>query len=554
MQAFNMSPANLPELAAAFDLSDDQVCDMAERAAKSVQRLAANAWQRQCVSDDLVQRTLRRIAQWYGVSNPSKQGLQQWMNRMADPSWWRRALRNRFRQVELHQIQRGAVHRQAGAYVSNKALRRFERNRKRLDSLMASLDLVNQTTGEVMPLQDIVNASQANPSNRRKAMMARIKGIETHAKAQGHKALFVTITCPSRMHPRHVTGERNARYDGTSPRQAQAYLGRLWNSAMRHAAHHGVCPYGLRVVEPHHDACPHWHVLVFVPADQAQAITNVLRAYALADSPDEPGAQERRFTVERIDPAKGSAVGYVAKYVSKSIDGEGLDADDETGQAGADASRRIVAWARTWGIRQFQFFGVPSITPTRELYRLNGDTLPSEGLRAAHAACKANDYAAWLDALAKYGLAFKVQYSERPSTRYADEISRAIHGLRVQADDLAGVLELVTRCESWRIEPRKKTPEAQGEGAGSLPAPAFPWTRFNNSATVDSQGFFGCEQYSAVSRAGSRRAPGVDDVVADLKQRARVLESAGFRAAAQTMMARAWARQDRLANTFGGAK
>jgi hypothetical protein len=490
MQAFKMSPVNLPELAAAFDLSDDQVCDMAERAAKSVQRLAANAWQRHCVSDELVQRTLRRIAQWYGVANPSKQGLQQWVNRMADPSWWRRALRNRFRQVELHQIQRGAVHRQAGAYVSNKALRRFERNTKRLASLMASLDLVNQTTGEVRPLQDIVNASQANPSNRRKAMMARIKGIETHAKAQGHEALFVTITCPSRMHPRHVTGERNARYDGTSPRQAQAYMGRLWNSAMRHAAHQGLCPYGLRVVEPHHDACPHWHVLVFVPADQAQVITSVLRAYALADSPDEPGAQERRFTIERIDPTKGSAVGYVAKYVSKSIDGEGLDADDETGQAGADASRRIVAWARTWGIRQFQFFGVPSITPTRELYRLNGDTLPSEGLRAAHAACKANDYAAWLDARAMYGLRFKVQYSERPSTRYADEISRAINGLRVQGDDLAGVLNLVTRCESWRIEPRKKRSEAQGEGAGCHPAPASPWTRFNNSASVDFKGFF----------------------------------------------------------------
>ena len=47
-----------------------------------------------------------------------------------------------------------------------------------------------------------------------------------------------------------------------------------------------------------------------------------MRRHALRDGPDERGAQARRFTVERIDPAKGSAVGYVAKYVSKSIDGE----------------------------------------------------------------------------------------------------------------------------------------------------------------------------------------------------------------------------------------
>lgn len=292
MHASNMSLAGLPAMAAAFDLTDDEIRSAADRAASSVQRLAASAWLPSGTPGDVVMRTLRRIAKRHGVPHPNKNGFQQWLNRMTDPAWWRRALRNRFRTVELNQIQRGAVHRHAGVYVSNKAMRRFERNRKHLAELLASLDLVNQATGEVLPLQDIVEASQANPANRRRAMMARIKGIEAHAKAQGHEALFVTITCPSRMHPRHVTGERNERYDGSNPRQAQAYLGRLWNSAMRHAAHHGLNPYGLRVVEPHHDACPHWHVLVFVPADQAKAVTTILRTYALADNSNEPGAQE----------------------------------------------------------------------------------------------------------------------------------------------------------------------------------------------------------------------------------------------------------------------
>lgn len=551
MHASNMSLAGLPAMAAAFDLTDDEIRSAADRAASSVQRLAASAWLPSGTPGDVVMRTLRRIAKRHGVPHPNKNGFQQWLNRMTDPAWWRRALRNRFRTVELNQIQRGAVHRHAGVYVSNKAMRRFERNRKHLAELLASLDLVNQATGEVLPLQDIVEASQANPANRRRAMMARIKGIEAHAKAQGHEALFVTITCPSRMHPRHVTGERNERYDGSNPRQAQAYLGRLWNSAMRHAAHHGLNPYGLRVVEPHHDACPHWHVLVFVPADQAKAVTTILRTYALADNSNEPGAQERRFTVERIDPEKGSAVGYVAKYVSKSIDGEGLDADDESGQAGVDASRRIVAWARTWGIRQFQFFGVPSITPTRELFRLDGEALPSEGLKAAHRACKANDYAAWLDACQVHGLRFKVQYSERPSTRYADEVSRAIHGLRVHGDDLAGVHELVTRFEGWRIEPRKKKREAQREGAGLLPAPAHPWTRFNNSASIDSKGLFDAQEVP--SEPAKVKAPGrCAEQLAGLQATARVLASAGYQASAMALMRKVWARADRLA-TAGGA-
>jgi hypothetical protein len=384
MQTMLKGLVKLADFAAAFDLSDGDIQDTADRAAASVQRLA-KVWQSQATPDTSILRSLRLIARGHCVTPPSKEGLKPCINRMMDACWWRRVLRERFRAVELHQIQRGAVHRHAGAYVSAKALHRFERNRKRLAALLASLDMINETTGEVIPLQDIVDASQANPANRRRAMMARIKGIEDSAKALGHVALFLTITCPSRMHPRHVTGERNARHDGTSPRRAQAYLGRLWNSAMRHAAHQGLQPYGLRVVEPHHDACPHWHVLVFVPGNQADAVTGIFKAYALADSPDEPGAQERRFTVERIDPAKGSAVGYVAKYVSKSIDGEGVNGDEESDHTGADASRRIVAWARTWGIRQFQFFGVPPITPTRELYRMAGDSLPGQALQAVSA-------------------------------------------------------------------------------------------------------------------------------------------------------------------------
>lgn len=489
MHVTTLIPAALPALAAACDIPEHEITEAASRAAGSVQRLS-DMWQRAGTAPETVLKALRRIARLHRVALPSKAGFKQRLNRMGDPAWWRRTLRQRLRAVELHEIHRGAVHRQAGGYVSAKALQRFERNRKRLAALLESLDAVNEMTGEVRPLQDLIDASQANPAHRRRAMMVRIKGIEVHAGTMGMAPLFLTITCPSRMHARHFSGGANDRYDGTSPRQAQAYLGRLWNAVMRHAAHHGIKPCGVRVVEPHHDACPHWHVLVFVEAEHAEAFTSMVRAYALADSPNEPGAQERRFTVERIDPAKGSAVGYVAKYVSKSIDGEGVGSDDESDHTGQVAARRIVAWARTWGIRQFQFFGVPSITPTRELFRMDADGLPGQALQEAHQACKANDYAAWLQACDAHALRFQVSYSVRPSSRYPDETSKAIQGITVRGGDLGGVLDLTTRTESWRIQPRRKESEGQGDGAGQCPAPGVPWTRFNNSASLDFKGIF----------------------------------------------------------------
>lgn len=471
--------------AAEFDLSDGDLNDAARRAAASCQRMYAR-WKGQDTPEPTIGRVLRNIAKQHSIQLPNKASLQETTNRLCDTAWWRRALRKRFRSVEHAAILAGRVHRHAGRYVSDHAMKRAVRDQQRVSELLASLVAINQTTGEMLPLDELAKGSLANPANRRSALMARIKGIEGHAKTKGHEALFLTLTCPSRFHARHSTGQSNQRHDGTAPRQAQAHLNGVWRLALRKLEHSGVPLCGLRVVEPHHDGCPHWHVLVFTPPEHSAQVIDTFSAYALSESPNEPGAAEHRFVVERIDPTKGSAVGYVAKYVSKSIDGEGVGIDHETGEAGASSASRIVAWARLWGIRQFQFFGVPPITPTRELFRLGDVGDHSPGLLAAHAATKANDYGAWLMACEAYDLDFGVIYAERPSTRYRDEVARCIKGLTARACDLLIPATFTTRTDEWRIEPKAKEPEL----AVLTPHLAPPWTRFNNCAPVDSQGFF----------------------------------------------------------------
>ena len=64
-----------------------------------------------------------------------------------------------------------------------------------------------------------------------------------------------------------------------------------------------------------------------------------MRRYALAEDGDEPGAAAHRFTAIAIDRSRGTAAGYIPKYISKNIDGYGLETDINGGNSQTAAER-----------------------------------------------------------------------------------------------------------------------------------------------------------------------------------------------------------------------
>ncbi|MDQ9671059.1 replication endonuclease, partial [Serratia marcescens] len=59
--------------------------------------------------------------------------------------------------------------------------------------------------------------------------------------------------------------------------------------------------YGMRVVEPHHDGTPHWHLMMFTPQMQRQAVLDIIQRYALQQDAAEPGAQQHRFQSKHLN-------------------------------------------------------------------------------------------------------------------------------------------------------------------------------------------------------------------------------------------------------------
>lgn len=396
------------------------------------------------------------------MPRPAKQhwGWGAWCARVTDPRWWARKIaRADARRDELRRIRAGDVRRGRELYCSDAAVHRWRESRAAAMEYAEQCVVFNDDA-DVLMLADLAARSLSNPANRRAEMFTRIRGMEEFAADRGDVAVFVTITCPSRMHP------ASDRYDGTSPKQASDYLCGQWARARAALARGAksrpaVDVYGMRIAEPHHDGCPHWHALFWLRPDRLGVFRDLMTRYALQVDGTEPGAATHRITFEEIDPARGSAVGYIAKYISKNIDGRKSngssigDAVDNDGVSDGDAietAERVLAWASTWGIRQFQQVGGERIGPYRELRRVDGEIPESGVLEAARQAADAGDYRTYL-AVAR-GAGIETAKNREYCNRYGEPVPVVV-GVRIGGDNGGGAADrdvlVITRREDWRL-------------------------------------------------------------------------------------------------------
>ncbi len=324
---------------------DEQIKFQAKILAKNIDRITERN------SDISVQHILcEKYAHRKNISPPvvaENLSIEGAINRMLDHQWWVRQIRTKLnRLAEREEIYNGTVHRFASTYVSNRTLNRRKAAKFRNRLILESLYLVNEE-GTELNMLEVSEHSIANPANKRAELMCRIAGFEEYAKSSGDAGVFLTFTCPSRMHARHSkSGKQNVKYDGSTPKESNQYLNQVWQRIRAKLARDNIQPYGFRVAEPQHDETPHWHLLLFVEKHNIPALIDICKTYNLQDTPDEPGAKEHRFRCVYIDWNRGSAAGYIAKYIAKNIDGAHIE-KDTLGNDAKEAAEKVEAWAST---------------------------------------------------------------------------------------------------------------------------------------------------------------------------------------------------------------
>lgn len=403
--------------------------------------------------------------------------------RMFTPEWWKRQAKRQYRQVENIRRECGQVCENQSAYVSRWGLNRFRKQCQANRAYLESMEAVNQH-GQTFTLADLSEKSVSNPVNLKAELMTRIKGCQAFAIDHGHDAYFLTVTCPSKYHAIHKeSGYRNSKFyefGRPTPRDAQEHLKGVWSAFGKACSNKGINYYGIRTVEPHHDGAPHWHMILFVHPSQAAAMLGELRKQAFKVDGQEAGAAKHRFDAKKIDPAKGGAAAYVAKYIAKNIDGttaagEFLGIDEESGIDSISAAERVQAWKARHGIRQFQFVGSVSITVWREIRRLK-DSIP-DAFIGIYSAAKASDWKQFTILMGGMGAGrnqtLKPFYEAGDLNQFG-EPTKAVKGLfSVTAEYLS------TRLYEWIVQRVGSGLDLKGA------AEPFPGSRVNNSPPPD---------------------------------------------------------------------
>ncbi|HCH3686414.1 TPA: replication endonuclease [Vibrio parahaemolyticus] len=324
------------------------------------------------------------VTNTFGVKPPRKYKDQSELSALQDISklisekWWCGRL-NKIRKImrEHLAIAMGQVSSKASPYASWDCVREHQEQQTANYEYIKQCQLLDEETGEEADLWDMVKKSVANPAIRRHELMVRCRGCEDIGNELGLQGLFLTLTTPAKYHNSYKKGGFIGHWNGASPRDAQTYLNNVWQRIRAKLGRKEIRWFGVRVAEPHHDGTPHWHLLIWVKPEDKEAVTEIFVDYATKEDKHELFDKQGKFDhsarcdVGEIDPEKGTATGYIAKYISKNIDGFAMDDEvsDETGKSVKDMAKNVSAWKSRWNIRQFQFFGGAPVTTYRELRR-----------------------------------------------------------------------------------------------------------------------------------------------------------------------------------------
>lgn len=330
--------------------------------------------------------------------------------RLGDARFWRRAIRTiLMREREHFFLRLKLVGTSSERYVSDAQVLTRLAQLRRQKQWMEETVLVPRYLSTAQGFKPLTLAAVAgDPRKRFAKLYTFVKAMESLAQDDGLVSALVTLTALPEWHPNPSHGDNS--WNGASPREAHRHIADGWNSVQSELYKQGVGISGLRVVEPHQDGCPHWHIwLIYRPEVETDILAALLRQFPgklKLRSPSRRGQpphakdviydtradvlaghsrplhtpkEGAQVEVSRIDPSISSGASYAMKYLLKTVDGgeplakevdlfgerAATTGTEDDKKAAADKRRkhqqaveRVDGWRALWGMNSAMLFGV----------------------------------------------------------------------------------------------------------------------------------------------------------------------------------------------------
>ncbi len=219
-------------------------------------------------------------------------------------------------------------------------------------------------------IRNVVTAYDLQKKDSSKAAEAYLEmlGMEEKAKELGYTFMFITLTCPPEFHSNTI--RKKSTWANKSAKEANEFLQKQWRRLGRALDKFDLYfnierggAFGKRVVEPHKDGCPHWHLMLFCPPSQVDDFKSLFMKFFSRKSRNNHSygcdiveqGKDRSGKVLN-SKAQASPASYILKYMQKT---QNVRLDD--GAISDDNNVAVDAWKHATRIRTSANFGIKGV-------------------------------------------------------------------------------------------------------------------------------------------------------------------------------------------------
>lgn len=217
-------------------------------------------------------------------------------------------------------------------------------------------------------------------------MFCAATGVQAIAEEYEMRWASVVVTLEAVKHPNPKNGR--SCWDGTTPKQSNKLFSKRFARVRAMLAKKGITLVGLWTREAHGDATPHVNYLIYFKIGEEAVVEAAFnKHFSHSNNAIEFKIGEKATYIDEngVEKKAASFSSYAMKYFMKFLSEE---PDEKTLEESA--------WASTWGIRRFGFFGLPSIQIWRRMRKSEHSIKHSVELEELRLACRSNNFAEFI--------------------------------------------------------------------------------------------------------------------------------------------------------------